>query len=79
MFTYFKTNSVFDFTANIISNVSALKEGREYMLDNKLLQYICDLLLKVKLNSHRRRYLIETIRNLLFEYEKYEKYETYEQ
>ena len=69
MFTYFKTNAVFDFTSNIISNVSALKDGRQYMLENKILQYILDLLLKVKLNSHRRRYLIEAIRNLLFEYE----------
>ena len=72
MFSYFKANAVFDFTSNIIANVSALKEGREHMLSNKILQQEIDLLKKVELNGHRRRYLVESVRNMLFEYEAFE-------
>ena len=35
MFSYFKKNPIFDFVANIMSNVSALQAGRDYMLENK--------------------------------------------
>jgi hypothetical protein len=34
MFTYFRTSEMFDFVANILSNVSSLKEGRCWMIEN---------------------------------------------
>jgi len=34
MFTYFRTSEMFDFVANIMSNVSSLKEGRCWMIEN---------------------------------------------
>ena len=32
MFNYFKTNTMFDFVANILANVSALQDGRRFMI-----------------------------------------------
>ena len=34
MFVYFRTSEMFDFVANILSNVSSLKEGRSWMIEN---------------------------------------------
>ena len=36
MFSYFFTKSEFDFVANILSNVSALKAGREFLVEEML-------------------------------------------
>ncbi|CDW79364.1 duf383 domain containing protein [Stylonychia lemnae] len=73
MFCYFGSSGNFDFISNVLSNVSALKEGRNYMLENKMLQKLVELLKGNKINSHRRIHLIECIRNIVFEYEPYEK------
>lgn len=37
---HFIKNAAFDFVANVLSNVAALKEGREYMIDNDMLESI---------------------------------------
>jgi hypothetical protein len=45
------------------------------MLDNKMLPKIIELLVKngeSQVNEHRRTFLIETLRNISFEYEKNE-------
>lgn len=34
MFTYFRTGEMFDFVANILANVSSLKEGRTWMIQH---------------------------------------------
>ena len=34
MFVYFRTSEMFDFVSNILSNVSSLKEGRCWMIEN---------------------------------------------
>lgn len=36
MFSYFFTKSEFDFVANILSNISALKAGREFLVEEML-------------------------------------------
>ena len=36
MFTYFKTNPTFDFVANILANVTALKAGRRFIVEQNL-------------------------------------------
>ena len=33
MFNYFKTNPTFDFVSNILANVSALKDGRKFIIE----------------------------------------------
>ena len=73
MFCYFPKMGIFDFVANIMSNVSAIKDAREYMIENKIFMKILELLKKNEVNKHRRCHLIEAIRNIAFEYEKYEK------
>ena len=69
MFCYFVQNGSFDFVSNVMSNVSGLKEGREYMLNNKMHNKIIDFLKGDRINKHRRTHLIETLRNIAFEYE----------
>lgn len=69
MFCYFTQNGSFDFVSNILSNVSGLKEGREYMLEHKMLNKVIEFLKYDKVNKHRRTHLIEMLRNLAFEYE----------
>ena len=73
MFNYFKTNTMFDFVANILANVSALQDGRRFMIQQNMLTQILDLLLdKANTNDHRRKQLLACLRNLCFEYEDYE-------
>ncbi len=75
MFCYFLKGGIFDFVSNILSNVAGLQEGRQHMLDNKMLPKIIELLVKngeSQVNEHRRTFLIETLRNISFEYEKNE-------
>ena len=73
MFKYFKTNPTFDFIANILANMSALKTGRKFMIENNLLGPIMDICLeKDKTNDHRRKQLLACLRNISFEYEDYE-------
>lgn len=75
MFTYFRTSEMFDFVANILSNVSSLKEGRCWMIEQSkhFLTPVFLLLQNRETNKHRTKHLIEVIRNVCFEYEKYEK------
>ncbi len=73
MSTYFIKSGVFDFVTNILSNFSSMKEGRKYMIENKMLPKILEMLRGDLINEHRRRHLIEVVRNLSFEYEQYEK------
>lgn len=70
MFCYFLKSNVFDFVANILSNVSALKEGREVIIDRSdMLPKIVDMLRYEKVSAHRRTHLLACLRNLAFEYE----------
>ena len=74
MFCFFTKHGSFDFVANILSNLSAIKEGRDYMLRNKMLAKIIEFLKFERVNPHRRAHLIETMRNIAFEYEIEEKF-----
>ncbi len=58
MFCYFAKAGTFDFISNILSNLSAQKEARIYMLDNKMLQKIISMLKENSVNQHRRIHLI---------------------
>ena len=40
MFNYFAMKTEFDFVANILSNVSALKVGREFLIEEKMFSKI---------------------------------------
>lgn len=44
MSSFFIKNGVFDFVANILSNFSNLREGRRYMIENKMLPKITEML-----------------------------------
>ena len=73
MFNFFKTNPTFDFVSNILANVSALKEGRRFLIEQNLIKQVLDLVLdKENTNEHRRKQLLACLRNLCFEYEDYE-------
>lgn len=73
MFNYFKTNPTFDFIANILANMSALKLGRKFIIENTMVGPIMDLALdKENTNNHRRKQLLACLRNITFEYEDYE-------
>lgn len=75
MFTYFRHAEMFDFVANILANVSSLKAGRCWMIENgkNVLSPAFLLLQDPELSSIRIRHLIQVVRNLMFEYENYEK------
>lgn len=73
MFSYFSTNAAFDFVANILSNVSSLKAGRVYMMKNKMLPMLVDMIKSSTINQHRKDHLTDCIRNMAFEYDNYEK------
>lgn len=73
MFTYFKTNTTFDFVSNICANVSSLTAGRRFMVDSGLLPQVIDVILdQANCNEHRRKNLLATVRNSCFEYEDYQ-------
>ena len=73
MFSYFKTNATFDFVANIFSNVSSLKAGRQFMIEAGLLKQIIAVVQDdANLSVQRRKSLLACLRNICFEYEKYE-------
>eukprot|EP00347_Sterkiella_histriomuscorum_P020667 403336931 len=74
MFCFFTKHGSFDFVSNILANLSAIKEGRDYMLRNKMLAKIIEFLKFERVNQHRRAHLIETMRNIAFEYEIEEKF-----
>ena len=71
MFCYFSKNTAFDFVANIMANLACLKEGRNFMVDHHYIEAMVVQMVTKYLNTHRRKYLIACIRNLLFEYKKY--------
>jgi hypothetical protein len=81
MFAYFSKNTAFDFVANILSNITSLKEGRKYLIEHKSIDSIMKLLMlgpsvlesEKLMSAHRRKHLLATLRNLMFEYEAYEK------
>lgn len=75
MFTYFRTGEMFDFVANILANVSSLKEGRTWMIEHSknILSPVFLLLQDPEISAHRTKHLIETVRNVCFEYETFEK------
>lgn len=81
MFSYFIKNTAFDFVANILSNITNLKEGRKYIIEHKSLDSIMKLLMlgpsveesEKLMSAHRRKHLLSTLRNVMFEYEHYEK------
>jgi len=59
-----------DFCSSIIANISALKEGRVFILENKLF----DILLHQfdKMNNFKIHNMLRVFRNCCFEYEKFE-------
>ena len=69
MFCYFIKSGVFDFLANVLANVSGVKEGREQIFESNMVPKIFDMLRFDKVNQHRRKHLLECVRNLAFEYE----------
>ena len=69
MFCYFLKNPMFDFISNIVANVTAMKEGREVVIEYAMMPKILDILRYDKVNAHRRKHLIEALRNVAFEYE----------
>jgi len=66
MFCYFSKNTIFDFVSNIMANLACLKEGRQFMIDNKYIDAIVVQMVTKYLNEHRRKYLMACLRNLLF-------------
>jgi hypothetical protein len=73
MFCYFLKSGTFDFIANILGNVTALKEGRELVAaEYAMLPKILDMLRWEKVNLHRRKHLIECVRNVGFAHEEQE-------
>ena len=72
MFCYFLKSGVFDFVANIMANVTALQEGREVIVEYQMLPKIIDMLRWNKVSVHRRKHLIECLRNVAFGYEAFE-------
>jgi surface polysaccharide O-acyltransferase-like enzyme len=75
MFSYFHANTSFDFVSNIFANISSLKEGRQYMIEQNMIMKVIDLLLAKSnpINKHRKENLFSVLRNCLFEHEKYAK------
>ena len=74
MFQYFKTNTTFDFVANIFANVSSLKLGRQYIVESGLFKQVLSIVQQIdEISTQRRKHLLACIRNVTFEYEKYEK------
>jgi hypothetical protein len=72
MFSYFKTTEMFDFVANMYANISSSKPGRCWMIENPaILKSVYDNLDDKETSAHRMRHLIETARNICFEYENY--------
>ena len=76
MFTYFYANTSFDFVSNIIANVTSLKEGRQYVIENDMLRKLFDCVQgkdeKIP-TKHRKEQLLSALRNCFFEHEQYEK------
>ena len=73
MFCFFIKSNIFDFVSNILSNITALKDGRDLVLQKDMIfPKIIDMLRWQKVNSHRRQHLLECLRNLAFEYESQE-------
>lgn len=73
MFCFFLKSNNFDFVSNILANVTALKDGRDLVLQGDspamIFPKIVDMLRWQKVNNHRRQHLLECLRNLAFEYE----------
>ena len=69
MANFFKKNSNFDFVSNIMANVSSIKEGRQFMLDEKVMGILVESLLNNEVNGHRRMHYIDCIHNFCFEYD----------
>lgn len=72
MFCYFLKSAIFDFLANVIANVTAVKEGRDIVVKADWLPKILDMIRWDKVSQHRRKHLIECVRNVAFGYEDYE-------
>jgi hypothetical protein len=72
MFCYFLKSGSFDFMANVFANVTAIKEGRDVVIEQSWLPKIIDMLRWNKVSLHRRKHLIECVRNVAFGYEAYE-------
>ena len=72
MFCYFSNNTSFDFVSNTMANLACHNQGRQFMISNKYIEAIVVQMVTKDLNSHRRKFLINCLRNLLFEYQPYE-------
>ena len=73
MFNFFGGKAEFDFVSNVLANVSSLKEGRQLLIEKDIFKQVVQMVKdgKAPIGCHRRKHLIETIRNCCFEYEKY--------
>lgn len=69
MFCYFLRSTTFDFVANVLANVTALKDGRDLVIEKDMLPKLLDMIRYEKVNAHRQKHIIECLRNLAFEYE----------
>lgn len=69
---YFSLNNSFDFVSNIMANLACLGEGRQWMIENKYIEAIVVQLVTKHMNVHRRKFLMNCLRNLLFEYDNFE-------
>lgn len=72
MFCYFLKSGIFDFISNTLANVTALKEGRDIVMEKDMFAKIVDMVRWEKVNTHRRKHLIECLRNVAFGYEAFE-------
>ena len=78
MFHYFADKPEFDFMANVLANISAHKEGRDFLIEEGMLTKIIAMVKQqakrgTMANAQRLKHLLECVRNCCFEYEKYEK------
>ena len=69
MFSFFLKSATFDFISNVLANITGVKEGRDLIYEHKIFEKIVDMIRYEKVNHHRRKHLLECLRNLAFEYE----------
>ena len=69
MALFFNGNAMFDFVSNVLENVSSLKEGRLFLIKQKMLKRGVKMLQGER--THRKRHFVGTIRNCAFECEEH--------
>jgi Domain of unknown function (DUF383) len=72
MACYFSKNKAFDFASNVMANLACQEEVRQFMVEQKFIEAIVVQIVTKYLPAHRRKYLMQCLRNLLFEYSSFE-------